>query len=255
MRRRPEKSPRAVTSKSAAARLAVVPGREFLTRMERGVLHEIRKWLRAPENSHSSIDLTFLADLSHVVAHWHDDRRYLDAAGQPKDIPLLGDEPSLNALISRVFPRYPSDPVVDALLRTGLVHRSGPRYRCVSRQLIHSMPIAAYLSGLIPILGLVRTLKSNIAGERKLLQQTVLNSNIPVEHLPSLLRAIDERIRAVLQEIDALMIRYETYAKPDDPRVRIGFAAQLFEFPYDAWVKAGAPEPTPPAPRKMTTPS
>jgi hypothetical protein len=226
---------RASPSVRAARGRSVSSAESYLRRLEQGLLREIRRWLRAPSDSKGEIDLAFLADLSHVVAHWHDDREYLDAQGQPKDLLLQGQGASLNRLIQRVFPNRPLAPVLEALLRTGLIKRIGKRYRCTSRQLIFSAPIAAYLSGLIPMLGLVRTLMSNIAGEQKLLQQTVLNSHIPVRDLPALFRDIDERMRAVLQDIDALMIRFEGRAQPGEPCLRVGFAAQLFEFPYDAW--------------------
>jgi len=109
----------------------------FLSKLERQVLREIRRTrdtLTKTNRGWSSVELTYIADLAHVVAYWHADRAYVDAAGRPRLLPLDGPSASVNALIARVFPDQPSAPIVRALLRSGIVRYRGELFECSARQ-------------------------------------------------------------------------------------------------------------------------
>ena len=205
----------------------------FLLKLERQVLREVRRTcdtLTKANRGWSSVELTYIADLAHVVAHWHDDRTYVDATGRPKLLPLDGPAVSLNALIARVFPDQPSAPIVRALLRSGIVRNRGELFECSARQVVFP-GIAAYLSGLIPIAGLAATLRANLTSTDKRLQQTVLNSHIPTRELPALYRSIGSRVRPFLEASDVEMLRAELRAKTGEPLTRLGLAIQMFELP------------------------
>jgi len=207
----------------------------FLSKLERQVLREIRLTcgtMTKATRGWSSVELTYIADLAHVVAHWHDNRAYVDAEGRPRLLPLNGPGSSLTALIAQVFPHQPSAPIVRALLLSGIVTNRGGLFECSTRQVI--LPgIAAYLSGLIPIAGLAATLRMNLTSNGKRLQQTVLNSQVPTRELPALYRSIGRRIRPVLEASDVDMLRAELRSKKGEPLTRLGLAVQMFELPRE----------------------
>jgi hypothetical protein len=208
----------------------------FLSKLERNVFREIRRTfgtfgtLTRANSGWNSSELTYIADLAHVVAHWHADHVYVDTTGRPKLLPLDGPTVSLNALIARVFPDQPSAPIVRALLRSGIVRNRGEYFECSARQVVFP-GIAAYLSGLIPIAGLAATLRRNLTSNDKRLQQTVLNSYIPTRELPTLYRSIGSRVRPFLEASDIEMLRAELRAKAGEPFTRLGLAIQMFELP------------------------
>jgi hypothetical protein len=207
----------------------------FLSKLERQVLQEIRRTrgtLAKSNRGWNSVELAYVADLAHVVAHWHADRGYVDATGRPRLLPLDGPTSSVNALIARVFPNQPSAPIVRALLRSGIVRYRGELFECSSRQVVFP-GIAAYLSGLIPIVGLAATLRTNLTSNDKRPQQTVLNSHIPTRELPALYRSIGSRVRPFLEARDIEMLRAELRAKTGEPLTRLGLAIQMFELPGD----------------------
>jgi len=217
---------------------SLAAARTFLKSLERQVLREIRTIcasLSKGGHLRNPAELTDLADLPHVIAHWHDDRAYIDESGKPRRLPLDGPGISLAALIARVYPKKPVSPIVQGLLRTGIVSRRGRYFECTSRHIVFPASLAAYLTGLIPILGLVYTLRLNLSGEAKLFQRHALNSRIPVGELPALYRAIERRVYPALVATDVDMIRREGRGKPGEARARVGLAAQVFTFPGATW--------------------
>jgi hypothetical protein len=86
---------------------------------------------------------------------------------------------------------------------------------------------------LIPIAGLAATLRANLAGDGKRLQQTVLNSHVPTRELPTLYRSIGRRVRPVLEASDIEMLRSELRTKKGEPLTRLGLAIQMFELPRE----------------------
>jgi hypothetical protein len=79
----PERAPsiRARRSKTPSdSHQAIGAAVKFLSKLERQVLRQIRRTcgtLTKAARGWSSIELTYIADLAHVVAHWHDNRAYV----------------------------------------------------------------------------------------------------------------------------------------------------------------------------------
>src|SRR5882762_5152313 len=77
--------------------------REFLERLARilvhsghspqGLMREFRTIcsdLKEPARRWDPSHLGYLADIPHVITHWHADPQYLDSRGQPVPLPLRG---------------------------------------------------------------------------------------------------------------------------------------------------------------------
>jgi hypothetical protein len=241
--RRSSRTPRAKDSRATAkgARSAT----SFLVRMETRLLREIRTIcasLTRAGHDWSAAELAYIAELAHVIAHWHDDNAYVDESGTPLSLPLTGPGISLVALIGRVYKKRPAEPIVRALLRTGIIRRRGETFECTSRHIVFPGGAAAYLTGLISILGLVGTLRKNLSSEEKLLERMALNSHIPVSELPALYQAIDRVMHPALVSLDVDMLRRELRGKPGEPLARVGIAVHVSNFPREEWPLA-SPKP------------
>ncbi len=195
----------------------------------RGEIHEVCATLKRPRRDWSPTELAYIADLPHVVAHWHDDRAYIDEYGVPKLLPFDGPDASLSRLIARVYANRPVETILQTLLRSGVVRRRGKSFEVTSRNIVFPPSAGAYLHGLIALLGILRTLQTNLAGERKLLQQTAINSQVPVRELPALYDAIRKRVLPVLIATDVDMMRRESRAGPREPLTRVGVSIHVFE--------------------------
>jgi hypothetical protein len=223
------------TRRSGVSGSGIKRAAKFLAQLERLVLREIREACGALSKTNrgwKSVELPLIFDLAHIAAHWHDDSAYVDPTGRPRLLPLKGPEISLGALIARVFPSQSTAPIVRALLASGIIRTRGDLFECSSRQVVFP-GMSAYISGLIPIVGLASTLRANLTGRGKRLQQTVLNSQIPRRELPALYRSIERRTRPLLEATDIEMLRSELRVQKGEPLTRLGLAIQMFELPRE----------------------
>src|SRR6185437_8962936 len=123
--------------------------REFLERLARILVrtgHSPRKLtrefrdicaqLREPARRWDPAHLNYLADLPHVIAHWHADPQYLDSKGDPVSLPLRARGRSLSHLVEQVLPGAEPPAVVQSLIQLRGIRRRGRSYVPSDRQLV-----------------------------------------------------------------------------------------------------------------------
>src|ERR1700681_611004 len=93
--------------------------------------------IKEPAREWDPADLAYVADLPHVLSHWYSDAEYTNKEGAPRPLPLRGRGPSLNALISRVYPGANPAPVVRALVRAKAVRERQGYYEPLARPVLY----------------------------------------------------------------------------------------------------------------------
>jgi len=224
----------------------VAYSREFLQRLARILVHsghsprklvqefaQVCKPLKEPKQPWDPARLTFVADLPHVMAHWHADPQYLDAQGTPIALPLRGQGPSLAELIARVLPRAPAAEVVNALLALRAIRRQGTRYRPTNRYLAFNHQRASALAhGLTALLGMLRTVEHNVSkpASQRLLERAAINPNFPVDALPLFHQRLKRLAADFLWSVDGDMHRKERRSR-SSRTTRVGVGVFAFEDP------------------------
>ena len=234
----------------------VAYSREFLERLARILVqsgHSPRKLasefrdvcrgLKEPAHTWDPALLNYVADLPHVIAHWHSDPQYLDSRGLPLPIPLHARGPSLAALIARVLPRANPAEVLQSLLKQRTVRRQGQLYSPTDRYLsYHSRQTIALglVHGLIALLGMLRTVEYNISSRRRektLLESTAINPQVAVRALPDFHQRLKHMAAEFLWDADGNMRRHEVPAG-SEPTTRLGVGVFAFEDPMVTGTRA-----------------
>lgn len=213
--------------------------RRFLRELEAQVAGEIRAVRASLPRAVTAVSANELTDQTHlgtVISHWYDDRHYIDSGGQPRPLRLRARGRSLAALIRRIYPPRSVHVVAQALVKSGAVRRRGAWFECRSRHMVFPAGAHSYLSGLVPVLGLLKTCRGNLRAisGRKLLQRAVTQSHVPVRELPALYRAIDRRVQPLLEVIDADMMRRVLRARAHEALAQVGLSIEVFHFPHRA---------------------
>ena len=189
--------------------------------------------LPIPKRPWGPMRTSYLADLSHVIARWHADERYVDADGRPLPLPLEGPEPSLKGLISRVLPSIDPDQPIQWLLRLEGIRRRGKRFLPTDKYLaFNRSPAASWAHGLTAVLGILSTVEHNISArpQSRLLERIAVNSRFPVRALPQFHRKLKRQAGEVLWRFDADMGREEIRLK-GEPVTRLCIGLYAFEDP------------------------
>lgn len=186
--------------------------------------------LPEPKRRAGQLRLDEVLELPHVLAHWHTDPEFLDAAGRPRALPLRGTR-SLETLIRRVFPEAPLKRIVQALKRNGALSHRDKRYRPRGRSIRYGAG-DVHLHGLAALLGLLRTFERNVAGSQtapRLFERSATNSRVPVRFLRAFARRVHRQSLALLFSLDSEMKRLELARRGDERTARVGVGVYLFE--------------------------
>jgi Family of unknown function (DUF6502) len=221
--------------------------REFLERLARilvrtghspkKLVQEFREVcgdLKEPRTDWDPSFLEYLADLPHVIAHWHADPQYLDSDGNPAPLRLRGHGRNLATLVARVLPGRDVGAVIDSLMRLRGIRRRGPMYVPTNRQLIlNNQGESARVHGLMALLGILRTLEHNVSpgnSRGKILERTAVNPRFPVRALPEFHRRLERLAADFLWSADGNMRRREARST-SEPAIRLGVGVFAFEDP------------------------
>lgn len=210
---------------------------------------EICGRMKEPARAWDPADLAYVADLPHVLSHWHTDEHYTDAQGAPRRLPLRGPGPSLTALIERVYPGGDPTPVVRALVRTRAVRERRGSFEPLARNVLFSERTHARRHGLMSALELLRTVARNCSDSRRgpaLLHQTAINSWYPERKLPELHERAKRQGGEALWEFDRFMRRREPRRGSKEPVRRVGLCIFAIEGPVGPPVRW----PNPPKARR-----
>lgn len=171
-----------------------------------------------------------------VLSGWSRDPAYLDAAGQPRPLPLEGATGSFTALVRRYSGDAPVRAVLDELERVGAVERTGAdTVRLVEPAYVP----AGEAEDKLAILGsdvsdLIATIDHNLvhAAQDSRLQLRVAYDNLPREALEQVRRLSSEQGFALLQGLDRELARHDRDANPavqGSGRMRAGVSVFYFE--------------------------
>ena len=210
---------------------------------------EICGRMKEPARAWDPADLAYVADLPHVLSHWHADEHYTDAQGAPRRLPLRGPGPSLTELIERVYPGGDPTPVVRALVRTRAVRERRGSFEPLARNVLFSERTHARRHGLMSALELLRTVARNCSDTRRgppLLHQTAINSWYPERKLPELHERAKRQGGEALWEFDRFMRRREPRRGSKEPVRRVGLCIFAIEGPVGPPVRW----PNPPKARR-----
>ena len=201
--------------------------------------------LKEPTRSWNPADLTYLADLPHVLACWHDDPQFLDSKGDPMPLPVRSRNPSLSSLIARVCPAA-GDPnaVIESLIRLRGIRRRGRLYVPTGRHLDYRQQ-SGRVHGLMALLGMLRTIRHNVSrpgSSTRILERVAVNPRFPVQALAMFHRWLKGFGAKFLWDADRNMRRREWDAL-SGPSIRLGVGVFAFEDPpvTGAHVRGSAP--------------
>ena len=154
-----------------------------------------------------------------VISGWLNDPRFLDAAGQPAELPVDGEDASFAALVKK----YSGDVTTRAMLAVLEAASSVEQTETGIKLIEH-----AYLPGKDPreklaILGsdtaeLIETIDHNLvaADDKRRFQRKVSNQRVRAEALPAFRALSTEKSQALLEALDAWLSAHETSADEPD---------------------------------------
>jgi hypothetical protein len=175
--------------------------------------------LKHPQREWNPATLGYIADLPHVLTHWHRDPDYLDDLGRPRPLSLDADGPSLSSLIARVYPSADPTEVVETLLRIKAIRRVRRRFVPSDRTVVYDDE-AVRVHALLALLTILRTIDHNIHHAHdigaRLLERTVINPRIPTSRLDELHQELHQLCKQFAADIDALLLRNEVRPGSDE---------------------------------------
>ncbi len=234
-------------AKTPAVASGVSVAREFLERLARILVYcghsprQLRRefpricdGLKEPRRKWDPAELNYLADLPHVIAHWHADPQYLDSRGAPLALPLKGKGPSLLTLIERALPEVDPAAAAQSLVRLKAVYRRRDRYLPTDRYFLLSQE-SGFVHGLTALLGMLRTVERNVSGPSRaaIFQRCAFNPSFPVRALPGFHTHVKSAAGDFIWRMDGDMRRAQE-ADPRGPRTRLGVGVFVFEEPSRA---------------------
>ncbi len=158
-----------------------------------------------------------------VISGWLNDPRFHDAEGRPAVLPPDGEGASFAALVRAYSGDIPVQAMRRVLVEAGSVAETPAGLRLVR----HAYVPADDPREMIRILGtdageLIGTIDHNLTAppDGRLFQRKVSNAALSTEALPAFRRLSAERAQALLEELDAWLVRHEVPAdaEPDAGR-------------------------------------
>lgn len=235
-----------VTTPRAQCSSSLADAREYLEILARILVHsghspksllrefsKICRGLKEPRERWDPTRLSYVADLPHVITHWHSDAQYVDSGGRPIPLPLAGSGPSLTSLIQRVLPEADVRAAIRSLIELKGIRVRGRLYVPTQQYLMFNQKrLSALAHGLTALLGMLRTVEHNIGRARAttLFERTAINPRFPVAELSSFHRRFKALAGDFIWSIDGDMRRRESnHAGGRHTRLGVGIFA--FEEP------------------------
>lgn len=170
-----------------------------------------------------------LATFGLVLDTWHRDRRYLTSKGKPRAVPLLGNAPSVEALVRTEAPQLDAMQLAHRIQSLRLiVPCSGNRYRPAGDSALLSIygpTVLEYVSQCL--MSLLETVEANLQGTPNippLLQRSAEVPDLPAECVESFLKFSRVQGAIFLRTINDWLETRRVRAFVADPRntVRAG---------------------------------
>ena len=174
--------------------------------------------------------LAYMADLGHVMTHWHSHPKFLAEDGTPLPLPLKGPGESLYGLIARSLPERDPEAVAKSLEELKGIRPQGSMFVPTARYLTFREHLDSGRHGLMALLGMLETVEHNAlgrAGKAKKIERTAVNPRFPVAALPAFHDRLDQLIEEFLAVVDEEMTQKEARAS-SRKSMRLGIG--VFEF-------------------------
>lgn len=154
-----------------------------------------------------------------IINGWLYNKDYLDAYGDPADIPFKGEEKSFEALVKAYGGDITPRPIFDELVRSESIEQlPGGLIRLKKKMYVPNADEDQKFSILgTNVAALIRTIDHNIEnpGKKDLLQLTASSRYLLKSHMPYIRNEMKKKGIAFLQEVDAWLMTQEVDKKED----------------------------------------
>jgi len=173
--------------------------------------------------------------VAQVLSGWHVDAEFLDDEGRPSPLPMNGERRSLEALLKRYAGDLPHGAFLKELQQLGLIEKNGgDGFRVLARDylrgaadpdIVRQLGVALHDHG--------ATLAHNVNAERAepaRFEGMASTPRLAPRYSRAFAKFAEERGQALLEEIDAWLVRHEVKGTDDkgaDPGVRAGIGVYL----------------------------
>ena len=169
---------------------------------------------------------------SQVLSEWCTDPHYSDARGLPLALPKHGRR-SVAALARRISRSLDVEQVLDYLIHTKAVQRSGRWYRVLSRWVsTRSTGGPNYLWSLRTLIQTLTILEHNLESQQTTpswFHRLAERADVPLSKVAQIDRLVDRKGMAFLRWFDAYLHQCAAERRPGEPTVWYGIGLQRFE--------------------------
>jgi hypothetical protein len=140
-----------------------------------------------------------------VISGWRNDKRYLDSAGKPADLPMSGAGCSFDGLIKQYSGDIPTRAMFSMLVEAGSVKEVGGNVRLIRYAYVSSGDPTEKLKILgSDVFELISTIDHNMTADRGdlLFQRKVLYDNIDPDAMPRLRKMSAKKAQTLLEQLD-----------------------------------------------------
>ncbi len=174
-----------------------------------------------------------------VIAAWQREAKFLEADGQPKALPLMGEGITFTDLVRRFSGDVPARAIKDELQRVGAIEElQDGRLRLLARAYIPQKSEKYKIHILGTDVGLlISTIDHNLQAEfpESLFQRKVAYDNLSQEILPQFRRLAAKKGQELLEKLDKWLAEHDRDTNPrikGTGRNRAGLGVYYFEEPY-----------------------
>ncbi len=152
--------------------------------------------------------------ISQILTAWHIDKEFIDAQGQPKDLPATGPSGSMSSLLKRYAGDLPHGAIKKELLQLGLVNEmEGGLLKVLKRDYVYTRldpEIVRQMS--VALHDHASTLDHNLNSDRKSparFERLADNAHVSARSAKRFMKLVEDRGMEFLNEMDACMSGHE----------------------------------------------
>lgn len=147
-----------------------------------------------------------------VISGWRNDKRFLDAAGKPGNLPVSGKRHSFDVLVKEYSGDIPTRAMLSMLVEAGSVKEVNGTVRLIRHAYVSGSDQAEKLKILgSDVFELISTIDHNLTADRGdlLFQRKVSYDNIDPDSMARLKKMSAKKAQALLEQLDKLYAEHE----------------------------------------------